>query len=215
MGHAFRPFMSARSRARTCSREGGQTLVEFALILPLFLMLVMGLIEFSLAFNATLSVNQASQNAALLASEAGNQVDADCLILKQIELDMQAPTDRRDVVEVQIQWTNPSGSGVRSKNSYSRTGSMSCALVSGPTISLPYTQTEAGYPPSSRCNVIAGCPTLSPAHTSVDSIGIQVRYEYSWNTPLGTLMDSLWNTGNTTTGYTFQKRNVFRLEPVL
>ena len=146
MAPALRPSLLARRRARPRDTEGGQTLVEFALIMPLFMVLVMGLIEFGLAFNATLSINQASQNAALLASEASNQSDADCLILQSVEADVQSPTDRRKVLEVQVEWTNPSGTTIKARNRYTRTGSMSCTLLTGTTISLPYTQAESGYP---------------------------------------------------------------------
>jgi Flp pilus assembly protein TadG len=223
MGQTFRPFLPARAslhprasrQAGEAGRERGQSLVEFALIVPLFMVLVMGLIEFSLAFNATLSVNQASQNAALMASEAGNQLDADCLILQSIEMDMQAPTNRRDIIEVQIQWVNNSGSGIKAKNRYTRSGSFSCPLVTGTPITLPYTRVESAYMPNQRCNVINGCPSYSPAHTSVDTVAVQVRYDYTYNTPLGSLMNGIWGTPPTGTGYSFQKRNAFRLEPVL
>jgi len=49
---------------------------------------MMGLLEFALAFQATLGINRASQQAALLASEAGNTNGADCLILQQVEADI-------------------------------------------------------------------------------------------------------------------------------
>ena len=91
------------------SRDGqrGQALLEFAFIIPVMMLVVVGIIEFALAFNATLGVNRASQDAALVASEAGNLPGADCMILRSIESDIGAPSDKREITEVQIQRTNP------------------------------------------------------------------------------------------------------------
>jgi Flp pilus assembly protein TadG len=51
-----------RSRAR--SRERGSAAVEFALVAPILLALVGGIIEFSYAYNLQISVTQASREAA-------------------------------------------------------------------------------------------------------------------------------------------------------
>ena len=63
--------------------ERGQTLVEFALVFPIFFVLLMGMIEFGLVFNALLSINFASRDGSLIAAEAGNAVGSDCVILEQ------------------------------------------------------------------------------------------------------------------------------------
>ena len=46
----------------------GQSLVEFALVFPMFFILFLGVVEFAFAFNAILAVNFASRDAALCAS---------------------------------------------------------------------------------------------------------------------------------------------------
>ena len=46
-----------RRRGRTTSSEQGQALVEFALVLPVFLLLIFGVVEFGVAYNAATSVN--------------------------------------------------------------------------------------------------------------------------------------------------------------
>lgn len=196
-------------------RDEGQSLAEFSLILPLFMVMLMGLIEFSLAFNANLGVNQASQNGALLASQAGNSIGADCLILERIERDVTAPADRARIREVQIQRTNPSGSVMLGRNRYDRGGSTSCLLIDGRTITVPYQRVEQSYAEAQRCNVIAGCPMMVPPRSTVDTVGVQIEYRYAWMTPLGSLLPFIGGEGPSGPGYTFQKRNVFRLEPVL
>lgn len=48
--------------------QNGQSLVEFALILPLLLLIVMGILEFGLMFNVYLTINNASREGARLGS---------------------------------------------------------------------------------------------------------------------------------------------------
>ena len=64
--------------ARRRERESGQALVEFALILPLFLMIVVGVIQFGVALNFWLDMqrlaNQGARSAAVnCGPAAGNQ----------------------------------------------------------------------------------------------------------------------------------------------
>ena len=53
---------SARSRAQ--GRERGAAAVEFALVAPLLLALVGGIVEFSYTYNLQISVTQAAREAA-------------------------------------------------------------------------------------------------------------------------------------------------------
>jgi Flp pilus assembly protein TadG len=196
-------------------RQRGQTLVEFALMFPLFIIMVMGVIEFGFAFNAILGVNRASEQAVLVASEAGNDSAADCYILQAVEQAMQVPNDEANIVHVQIQWTNPSGGTVYAMDEYDRSGSTSCALSDGTTLTVPYTATASTYPPAVRCNVVAGFPSCQSGHNTVDTIGVTVRYQYTWKTPIGSVMRLIGGNNDWGSGMTFNKRNVMRIEPVL
>jgi Flp pilus assembly protein TadG len=215
------PLRRARNVAATLLRsedirgqEDGQSLVEFALIFPILIVLVMAIIEFALAFNAVLGVNRASEHGVLVASEAGSDSAADCLILKEVEDEILPPNQETQVDNVKIQWTNPSGGTAYASNVYDRSGSTTCYLSDGTSLTVPYSQTSGGYPPSERCNVINGSGCTS-GHTTVDTIGVQVRYQYVWKTPLGSLLRALGGSGSWGTGLTFNKRNVMRIEPVL
>lgn len=53
----------------------GQTLVEMALVLPILLMLIMGMIEFGRIFNAYLIVTNASREGARIAVVGGTDAD--------------------------------------------------------------------------------------------------------------------------------------------
>jgi Flp pilus assembly protein TadG len=216
MRHHAWPVAAARKAAGSRARNAGQTLAEFALIVPLFLVVLIGLIEFSFAFNAALNTNYASRAGGLMAAEAGNLVEADCLILRAIEGSVNSPADKSQIDHVDIQRTNPSGSTVYSTSTYRRSGSLTCTSSGGSTLTVPYSATSSGYPASQRCNVLppSGCPTLTPARTTVDTIAVQVTYTYPWHTPLPSLI-RLVGGSFSGTGFTFVERNVFRIEPVL
>lgn len=53
-----------RSRSRTIWRDRGAVAVEFALVAPILLALVAGIVEFSYAYNLQISVTQAAREAA-------------------------------------------------------------------------------------------------------------------------------------------------------
>ena len=63
----------------------------------------LGIVEFAFVFNALLSVNFASRNAALAAAEAGNAAGADCVILAGIEIGRRrAPARASSINSVDI-----------------------------------------------------------------------------------------------------------------
>lgn len=204
----------SRSRRQATKDDGqaGQTLVEFALVLPMLLLLVMALLELALAFNAFIAINRASQNGAHLASIAGNQLGADCLLLQRVEQDVSVPTNPAKIVSVVIERTALAGNYSYAEQHYDRSGQSRCALPDGTEIDVPYTLTVAGYPEDQRCPVLAGCPGLDPPRSTVDNIGVKVRYRHDWVTPLSTALDFLPGGAS---GWTFTQRNIFRIEPAL
>ena len=58
----------SRRMARNARRERGAAAVEFALLLPLLLLLVFGLIDFGRALNAQITLTQAAREGARLAA---------------------------------------------------------------------------------------------------------------------------------------------------
>ena len=62
--------------ARSARREGGQTLVEFALLLPLLLLLLLATVEFGRIFFSYLEVVEIAHDAARVASLGGSAATA-------------------------------------------------------------------------------------------------------------------------------------------
>jgi Flp pilus assembly protein TadG len=205
-------FFSPR-RARHLSR--GQSLVEFSLVFPLFVTMIMALIEFSFVFNALLSVGHATRDSALVAAEAGNADSADCVVLRTIEGDIGAPADKARVQEVLIYRSDANGA-VKNSNKYVRTGvptegpdATTCTLSDGSTLTVPYKATATGYRAKDRCNIVAGCPLGAPTQP-LDTIGVKITYHHTWVTPLANLL----NLGGGS-GTTLVQSNTMRMEPVL
>lgn len=191
-------------------------MAEFAIVVPLFLVMLTALMEFAFAFNALLNTNFASRGAGLLAAQAGNASAADCIVLREIDLKMTPPTEEARITRVELQRTNPSGSTIYARTAYRRSGSTTCTLVDGTRLSVPYRRISNGYPASQRCTVLPpnGCVTMSPPRSTVDTIAVQITYSYRWHTPLPGVL-SFVGGSLTGQGMTIVQRNVFRMEPTL
>ncbi|HEX5825774.1 MAG TPA: TadE/TadG family type IV pilus assembly protein [Candidatus Limnocylindrales bacterium] len=195
---------------RRWSRIDGQALVEFSLVIPLFLVMLLGVIEFSLVFNAQLTINFATREAALTGAEAGNATGADCAILRSVEDAMSPPTNADQIARVVIYRSDTVGNaypvGAPQQNLYNRGGSKPCPRPGNPSATVSFTLVGSeGFPETTRCNTIAGCGSGRP----LDHIGVELTYIYSWHTPLASM------TGLGGTGYVMVKSNAMRMEPVL
>lgn len=177
--------------------------MEFALIFPVFLLVLFGLIEFAFMLNAQLSLNYATRDAALIAAEAGNNEVADCLILNKVNADLNPPTAEGNVAAVHIFSATETGGQLSPgrEQIYTSGGSTTCG-----SISAPYTLTTTGYPYDIRCNDLdrttCGAGFTGPSNTGVDIVGVQIDYTYRYVTPLGT-------TSNMSVS------NEMRMEPIL
>jgi Flp pilus assembly protein TadG len=189
--------------------DRGVTLVEFALVIPIVIIALLALIEFGFALNAVLAINRASQEGAVVAGQAGNDAAADCIILAHIDDFLGAPLDRRDVREVRLVRTGTTGSGSLASTVYVRSGRTTCGDAE-----VPYTATSTGYPPAQRCNVLAGCPQLSPPRSTLDKITVEITYRHTAVTPLRELLRMFGGDGALGATWTFTKRNTSRMEPV-
>ena len=107
-------------------RHPGQALVEFALVIPIFLVLVVAIAEFAFLLTVKTGITFASEDATQYAAELGNAADADCYILQLIESDIQAPVDRSRIQSVSIFWTDLNGSNLGA-DTWTRTGNHLCS----------------------------------------------------------------------------------------
>lgn len=183
-------------------RQGGQALVEFALVIPIFITMLLSFVEFAFTFNAVLATDFSSRDAALAGAEAGNNAGADCVILQTVESDMSAPSDPTQIQQVEIYRTD-SGGSIGPSTIYTRTGSMDCKFPDGTIRPMPYEQGQNDYDAFDRCNILAGC---EDPDRPIDHIGVKVTYRYLWKTPIGQAISSWMDVF---------RSNSMRMEPVL
>jgi TadE-like protein len=193
-------------RARRRASARGQAVVEFGLVLPLFLLVIIASIEFAFAFSTLNSLNFVTRDLARVSAEGGNRNGTDCTVLHTLEREFGASSDRGGIRFMDIYWSDQNGTVLGGQlTRYSRTGSLVCTDLSGVVRTLPYTRGAATYPEAIRCNVLAGCGGV---HTVLDTIGVQVTYAYSWKTPLSVMLGFLGPA-------TFTATQQMRMEPVL
>ena len=190
------------------------------MVIPMLMVLLMGLLELALALNASLAVNRASQQGAHVASSAGNVLGADCLILDAVEINLGTPNDADNISEVLIERAAMAGNVAYAAQKWMRSGVTECAYPDGAVVEVPYTLVSDGYPETQRCPVLSGCPLLTPARSTVDNIGVTVRYKHDWVTPLNGALTLLVpggtsEGGSASGGWSFEQRNIFRMEPSL
>ena len=195
-------------------RSRGQSLVEFALVIPIFLTVFMSIVEFSFLFASFVSVGFASHDAVQLASTYGDTGNADTLILQRITNDINAPANPTRVVNVdifQVDTTTPNAAPVTGRETiYKYDGGSHPFTLPGSTttINLPFLQIQDGYNEANRCNVNGGIG-CTLGKTTVDTIGVKITYQYGWMTPFPALI------GGSGDGPLLTQINIMRLEPVL
>jgi len=208
----------ARLTARRASsrRSRGQALVEFALVIPVFLMLFIAIIEFAFVFNSALGLNFATRNASLAAAEAGNLLGADCAILNSVEKSIGAPMDLARVQSVTIFQADRSGTPLGPQDVWKYDTVAHDCPAGATTYSVHFTLSSTTYPatgavdsnPAGRCDVLRGCSATVP----LDSIGVTIDYHYPYHTPLGNfLVLPGWSAGYIDLTWS----NVNRMEPTL
>jgi TadE-like protein len=169
---------------------------------PIFIVLLFGMIEFGFLFNAQLSLNFATRDASLLAAEGGSDdPNADCVVLRRIDEDLNAPTDENRIERVHIFQADVTGTRTGLEQVYTRGGTMPCASGA----SVPYQLTTNAFPVTARCTQLLGCGS-GPVE-SLDIIGVQIDYRYTYVTPMAYLL------GGGGGGQTISGANSMRMEP--
>jgi hypothetical protein len=173
---------SADRRAR--DRERGQGLVELSLLIPVFLLLLLGMLEFGFVFDHNISLSYATREGARVGAalvngggplgcgggNSPNAASVDPAIMTAVDRVLNSPgslIDRSQVAEIRIYNANASGGQIGSQ--FNRW------IYSGGTF-IP----DASAQNWNACNrTYAGTPT--------QSIGISIRYSYVLRTPLAAI----------------------------
>ncbi len=90
-----------RITRRTGKKEGGQSLVEFALVLPIFLLVLFAIVDFGMAFHAWITVTNSAREGARLGAVRASEDD--------IRLRVLDTTGMLDQTELTVSVTNAEG----------------------------------------------------------------------------------------------------------
>ncbi len=202
------PRRAASGRAPACRDrdcERGQGLVEFAMLVPVFMLLLLGMLEFGTAFNHNLTLGYASREGARIGADlvngggpfgcatgqspnAGtNGEKVDQVIIEAVDRVLTSagsPIDLSRVDRIRLFRPDKSGNDTLNQgNDWLYTAS-------------PYTLpdfTTVNFAPSGA-GTFQACSRSSVIQSSgstagiVDSIGVSIDYTYQMVTPLGTTL---------------------------
>ncbi len=164
----------------------GQAMTEFALVIPIFLSLVFGLLELGMLLKGQAAYQEAAQQAVRVAAASGNNYDADAQALAQLKITLVGQ-DLSKIKLVQIYKANGTGGFAvpisttapydNAHTDYvynpgTRTFVCKVANASGaPQGQEPPCDNESYWNPTTR-------NTTVNSSTSLDHIGIVINYDY-------------------------------------
>ena len=202
-------------------RESGQGLVEFALLVPVFLLILLGMLEFGFAFNHNLTLEAATREGARAgaAMADGSQKDlttcgdgttltaanVDPLIIAAVQRVLNSPgsmIDKSQVTSITIYEVTYSGTVTGLQNVWTKN------LGAGPAIPcVSPTQNLDFSPPASP-----GWPAASRTLGAMpDSIGVRIGYTYQFRSALGGILRFFG--GSSWSQITMTDSTVMALEP--
>jgi len=198
--------VSGRDRS---SRQRGQGLVEFALVVPVFLLLLLGMLEYGIAFTHDQTLAYATREGARVGSSFGDGNTAypcgttnfDAPIIAAVERVLTStgsPIDLPRVNAINVYLAQANGSPTSGKvNVWTPTPG------AGPTVDgkqLDFTQTTTGWTPCSRNNGV-----------NADGLGVSLTYDYQFKTALGGIFKFLF--GSSVSSLAMSDKTVMNLNP--
>lgn len=161
--------------------ERGATLVEAAIIVPLFFLLVFGLLEFGFGFKDWLSLNHGAREAARVSVAAADDTRADILALRALEDGLVGNMlEAVSTVTIASADSPVDSSGVPVLgNIYTPVPGDACGWSPCPDPDIePNWEASAAWPPSAR-QVVA---PRSPGDPDVDRVQISVAFRHDYLT---------------------------------
>ena len=202
--------LRSRWSGRRASR--GQALVEFALIVPGFTVLLLGMLEFGLAFNHNLTLVYATREGARVGAalvngggtvgcnsgQSPNAVLVDPQIVASVSRIIESPSSpivMANVSQIRIYQAQADGTETSGKVDVWIYAKGAGPVVDGKALDFSNTGQTAGWTPCNRNPAIAGGnpPPL---------IGVEVRYAYHYVTPMEAILGAAGVTSLTMNDHT-------------
>ena len=209
---------------RDCGDRGaerGQSLVEFALLVPVFLLLLLGMLEFGYMFLQNQTLESATREGARAGAALGNgnladqacvagggivgSANVDSLIIDAVQRVLKSPgsqVDESKITQILIFKADSTGNDT-SHNQWKWAGLSQGSAVQcqSPAFTTDFKPTsDVNWPAANRMNGV-----------NPDSLGVSITYQYQYHTPLGGILAFLG--GNGSSSLTMTDRTVMALEP--
>ena len=189
------------ARRRQPERGGrGQAVVEFTLVVPVMVLLMLGMLEFGFAFNHHMTIEYATREGARTGSALAKGGSTNCVggvdaqsidsqVVAAVQRILKSPgsmVSMADVADVRLYKSDSTGNQTGSQvNVWQYTPGAGPDLDPGVAVDrLDFTASSTGWP---VCNRSSG--------PNPDSIGVRISYTYRFSTPLGSLMSFLGGSG--------------------
>ena len=156
-------------------KERGAALVEMAIIAPLLVLLVFGILEFGLAFKNKLTIAHSANAAARIGSTIGTDPEADMLILEAVEAGFNGLVNPTIVNYVDIYQSDDAGNKL-AYNRYFWDGASACNWNPCPDpAGTPVYGNPSGWGDPGNRDVVLDSDGL-------DTLGVEVQYTHNWVT---------------------------------
>jgi Flp pilus assembly protein TadG len=207
---------------RRSRSQRGQSVVEFALILPVIMFLMLGMIELGFAINHNTSLVTATREGARVGSElvdGGNRKGLTPITAASQAVDPQiiaategvlrspgSPVSVAQVTSIVIFETDETGAATTKWNTWVKAinpdGTPNGAFIPGTTTHLYFSFSTGNWDASIRSGA-------SPAH----GIGVRINYTYQFITPLGSLIKAVGGTLFGTGQIMMSDQTIMAMEP--
>jgi hypothetical protein len=207
--------------------------VEFALILPIIMFLLLGMLEMGFAINHNTSIVTATRQGARVGAELvngsskhdctdnANAGTVDALIIGAAEGVLRSPgspVTAKQVTSIVIFEVDENGAATGHQNTWTYTENSTTHLADGPvmpntTQNLFFKPSAGGtFPAAGRCGS-AGV-LHADGHYGAYGIGVKIVYTYQFLTPLGSLLKGIGNNSVFANGQiTMSDQTIMALEP--
>jgi Flp pilus assembly protein TadG len=170
---------------RRLRREDGVALVEFALVGPVLLLLVMGLLEFGLAWRDSLTISTTARAGARIGSQLGNDRLSDYEILKGMQAAV-ADIPNASIQQLVVYKSATADGSVPAACTASGSQAGVCNVYTPADFARPSSDFAGANSCSTGSPDIAWCPTTRETRQSVgtDYLGVYVRVRRTFITGL-------------------------------
>ncbi|MEA3502293.1 MAG: TadE/TadG family type IV pilus assembly protein, partial [Actinomycetota bacterium] len=165
------------------SGERGASAVEFAIVLPVLVLILFGIFEYGLLFREKLTIASAAASSARTGATMGTRAEADFAILQALEAGLYDQVDSSVLIQVDIFKANPiTGAKTAVLNRYTYVAAnVGCKWNPCPDPSLGAVTYGV---PSDWGDPAGRDTTLNPGGGGLDVLGVEVFYHHTAVTAL-------------------------------